>query len=269
MEQLPNSPAGGAIEGVISLAGPALAVGSSLVVTTSSEAAGVSVAASVVAGLGIVDWFRKLGTAKVKENLESLGQATEDALNRVERVLLEHGTSIDEIKSRLNSQDFKDGMASASLHALRTTQEDRLKRMARILANGVRENDLAPESLDDLMKAAVELSDADVGVLKFISSKQVELVTPGYKDAIYGWPDAWLREVQKRWQAALTERGSAFTQGKFNAGQWRSSLARLHGLGFIGPVQHNPTTNSPGEEPYGLLPMGQGFLDRLREIAAQ
>lgn len=110
-----------------------------MIASGASSATGITVAGSVVAGLGIVDWFRKLGAAKVNENLESLGQATEDALNRVERVLSEHGTSIDELKSRLNSQGFKDGMASASLQALRTAQSNRLKRLALILANGVRE----------------------------------------------------------------------------------------------------------------------------------
>jgi hypothetical protein len=175
------------------------------------------------------------------------------------------------LRSRVDSLGsdprFADAIAALALRAMHTSVKERLKRLARIVANGVKNDDLVPEGLDDMMRAAAELSNVDVAVLEFISSKQLELVSPGYKDAIYGWPDAWLREVQMRWQAALRERGKAFAQGEFNAGQWRSSLARLHSLGFVTPVQTNPTTNSPGEEPYGLLPLGQGFLERLQEIA--
>jgi DNA-binding transcriptional MerR regulator len=253
------------IEDAVSLARPALAAASAVVVAGASSGSGLAIAGSVVAGLGIVDWFRKLGTAKVNENLEALGEATEDALNRVERVLLEHGTSIDEIKSRLNSQDFKDDMASASLQALRTTQSNRLKRLALILANGVREDDLGPESLDDMMRAAVELKEIDVKVLQFISSRQESLLA-GAEKAVDGWPHAWLDKVQRLWQESLRERGTLYAPGKFNGSEWRSSLSRLHSFGFIIPVQPNMTTNSLGEEPFGLLLDGRKFLDRLSEI---
>jgi DNA-binding transcriptional MerR regulator len=264
-EETSKSPVGGVIEDAVSLARPALAAASAVVVAGASSGSGLAIAGSVVAGLGIVDWFRKLGTAKVNENLEALGEATEDALNPVERVLLEHGTSIDEIKSRLNSQDFKDDMASASLQALRTTQSNRLKRLALILANGVREDDLGPESLDDMMRAAVELKEIDVKVLQFISSRQESLLA-GAEKAVDGWPHAWLDKVQRLWQESLRERGTLYAPGKFNGSEWRSSLSRLHSFGFIIPVQPNMTTNSLGEEPFGLLLDGRKFLDRLSEI---
>jgi len=268
MEEVSRSPVDGAVESAIFVASPALAVGSALTANGTTSAMALTIAGGVVAGLGIVDWFRNLGNSKVNENIEALGRATEEALNRVESALQEHGTSIDEIKARIESPEFKEALASASLQALRTSQSKRIKRLANILANGVKDGDLEPEGLDDSMRAAVELGVTDVAVLRFISSSQIELVTSGYKDAIYGWPHAWLHEVQMRWQASLTNREQAFTQGDFDAGFWRSSLARLQAFGFIAPVQPNPTTNSPGEEPYGLLPRGQEFLNRLSEVFA-
>jgi hypothetical protein len=46
--------------------------------------------------MGFVNWLRKLGTFKVNENLEALGPATEDALQRVENQLRDHGIAMDE-----------------------------------------------------------------------------------------------------------------------------------------------------------------------------
>jgi hypothetical protein len=140
--------------------------------------------------------------------------------------------------------------------------------MALILANGVKRDDLQPESLDDMMRAATELRDIDLKVLNFIFSKQSSLLA-GAEKAVDGWPHAWQDSVQKLWQESLRERGSAFTPQMFSGGEWRSALSRLQSFGFIVPVQPNPTTNSPGEEPYGLLPHGHRFLEHLREIAVR
>jgi hypothetical protein len=49
---------------------------------------------------------------------------------------------------------------------MHTSVKDRLKRLARIVVNGVKEGDLEPESLDDMMRAATELSEPDIRLLK-------------------------------------------------------------------------------------------------------
>jgi len=49
---------------------------------------------------------------------------------------------------------------------MHTSVKDRLKRLARIVVNGVKEGDLEPESLDDMMRAATELSEPDISLLK-------------------------------------------------------------------------------------------------------
>jgi hypothetical protein len=263
MEELSESPVGGVIENAVSVARPALTVASAVIASGASAGTGLAVAGSVVAGLGIVDWFRKLGTAKVNENLESLGQATEDALNRVERALLEHDTSINEIKSRLSSQGFKDGMASASLQALRTTQADRLKRLALILANGVKEDDLEPEKLDDMMRAAVELKERDILALGFICSCQSKILADAER-----WPQLWFDSVRADWQKSSVEQSiKAQLAGSDDIGL-KSSLSRLAAFGFIVAIPPVGTANSPGKEPYALLSEGLRFYERLQEIAA-
>jgi DNA-binding transcriptional MerR regulator len=256
MEEISKSPIGGVIGNVISVARPALAVGST-VVTSGATVTGLAVAGGIVGGLGIVDWFRRLGSSKVNENLESLGQATEEALSRVENTLRKHGTSIDEIKARIESPEFKNGIASASLQALRTTQRNRLNRMAFILANGVKEDDLEPENLDDMMRAAVELKDADVVLLGKIYESQKSILNEPRMN-----PTNWFGQVQTRWNEFVDS-------GALDASKhlvYRSSLSRLESHGLIQKFREISTAGV-GLEPYALLVEGMKFYERLQEIA--
>lgn len=256
-EETSKSPVGDVVEDVISVARPALAVGSALIASGTTSATELVVAGGIVGGLGIVDWFRKLGAAKVNENLESLGQATEDALSRVEGVLLEHGTSVDEIRARIESKEFKEGMASATLQALRTTQKDRLKRMALILANGVNDSDLEPEGLDDMMRAAVELKDADIAFLEIMYKSQAPCLRDGsLTDAarserfIMLWPNQLPAPVGRPTEIS----------------KHRSSVARLQAHAF---AQYRTPGAGAGGELVFLLEEGAKFYERLREIGGE
>lgn len=255
-EELSQSPVGNLIESGLPVAGAAVSLGTAL---ASGGSTCFVLAGSIVAGLGIVDWFRKLGTSKVNENLEALGKATEDALNRVERILLEHGTSIDDIKNRLNSQDFMDGIASASLQALRTTQADRLKRMALILANGVKEDDLKPESLDDMIRAAVELKDADIVILGKIYDSQATIFRQRGMN-----PTNWFSQIQSLWNEFIKS-------GALNSSRhlvYRSSFSRLESHGLIQKFREISTAGV-GLEHYALLEEGKKFYERLQEIGTK
>ncbi len=259
-EELSQSAVGGAFESGASVASAAVALGTSLV---AGGPAGLAVAGSVVAGMGIVEWFRRLGASKVNENLESLGQATEDALNRVENVLREHGTAIEDIKRRLESEDFRNAMASASLQALRTTQQDRLKRLALILANGVKDNDLGLDSVDDMMRAAVELTEKDILELGALCSGQSKILADAEKSPMQ-WPD----NVRAYWQQRTIENHIAFREGRLSYRDHVGSYSRLAAFGFVAAFPARGTSNSPEEAPYALLPEGKRFYERLQEIAA-
>jgi DNA-binding transcriptional MerR regulator len=257
MAEASRSPVGGVIEAAVSLARPALAVASAVVATGASAGTGLAVAGSVVARLGIADWFRKLGTAKVNENLEALGRATEEALSRIESALREHGTSIDEIKARIDSTEFKDGMASAALQCLRTTQRDRLNRMALILAHGVNENDLDPESLDDMMRAAAELKDEDIVLLGKIYDSQKSLLDQRGLN-----PSNWFSQVQTYWNQFVDS--GALDVSKHL--EYRSSFSRLESLGLFQKFREISTA-AVGLEHYALLREGNKFHEHLQEIA--
>jgi hypothetical protein len=251
-EELLRPPIGELLESGSAVGGAVAALGTSLVAGSS---AGLAVAGSVVAGMGIVNWFRKLGTSKVNENLEALGQATEDALNRVEQILREKGRAIDEIKERLESNEFKDAMASASLQALRTTQKERLKRLALVLANGVKHNDLTPESTDDMMRAAIELNEADIALLGRIYEKQFRLLGYGYLSG------EWSQQIAGSWAMHFSNLDNR------EHVSFRASLARLQSQGLIVAIETMMTRDgSIAHQPFGLLPEGKEFFERLQEI---
>jgi hypothetical protein len=144
--------------------------------------------ATGVAALGrllkIPKMFSQAGTATVQENLEYLGDATEAAILRVEKGLDDSQTEIAKILLRIESQEFREAMASAALQTLRTTQKEKLKRIALILANGIAENDVKPETMDDMTRAAVELSNWDVQMLRDID--KLELVSADLKGSQSG-----------------------------------------------------------------------------------
>lgn len=252
-EELTQSPAGDVLGSTATVAGTTVTLANSL---AAGGHAGLAIAGSVVAGMGIVDWFRKLGTSKVNENLEALGQATEDALNRVENILKEQGTDIDEIRRRLDSEEFRNAMASASLQALRTTQQERLKRLASILANGVKDNDLSAENNDDMMRAAIELKDRDIELLGKIYKSQMGLL-----GAYQALSSEWSQQVTMSWPNDFS-----FLDAPGNRDA-RSSLARLQSAGLVQEVSTMMArTGTAANQPYGLLPDGSKFYERLQEI---
>jgi hypothetical protein len=242
-EELSSSPVDGAVEKVANLGGMIL------------EAIGFKGAS---AGIGFLSALKNLAANKDEANLIYFGEALVDDIRRLYRLHEELRQQFDE---SLKSLEFNSAVANATLHITRTNIESRLKRLAHLLTNGVSNNDLEPESLDDMMRAAVELKDRDVSALKFIHSFQSEIMVKAGK-----WPDQWLLDVQKSWQSSTFERGVALQKAGSDDFGWRSSLSRLQAFGFIIAVPANSTTNSPGNEPYGLLPEGFIFLQRLKEM---
>jgi len=148
-------------------------------------------------------------------------------------------------------------MASASLQALRTTQSGRLKRLARILANSVLENDLEPENLDDMMRAAVELKEADIVLLGNIYESQKSLLKQPRLN-----PSNWFGQVQTYWDRFVDS--GVLDVSKHLA--YRSSFSRLESCGLIQKFRQINTA-AVGLEHYALLKEGATFYERLQEIA--
>jgi hypothetical protein len=204
-----------------------------------------------------------LGVPTVEENLGHLGKATQLAISRLERKLETQGKDLDDFRDRLESKEFVDTLSAAVLQTQRTNDKKRLNRLASIIANSVEVNNLGADQTDDMMRAAVELKDEDISLLRKLYDSQNSLVTrllsnPGQD------PTYWHREVQRIWKE-FTNRGGLNPQEHLN---YRSSFSRLESLGLIQYV-NSAGSYGVGRDIYALLAEGKKFFERIQEIAAQ
>ena len=164
-----------------------------------------------------------------------------------------------QIESLKNDPRFAEAISALALRAMHTSVKDRLKRLARIVVNGVKEDDLEPESLDDMMRAAVELKDADIGLLGKIYEKQVGLIKEGRFLS-----SEWSEQIGYGWV-----RDFSWLDSQQHLG-YRASLARLQTTGLITQVETNIARNGLiAHQPFGLLPEGKKFYERLQETSAE
>jgi hypothetical protein len=163
------------------------------------------------------------------------------------------------IESLPDNPKFPEAISALALRAMQTSVKDRLRRLARIVVNGVKEDDLEPESLDDMMRAAVELKELDVQLLTKLCDSQGGLLTV-YKSL----SSEWSQQVAAGWPNSFSFLDSPDWSGA------RGSLVRLQASGLIQEVRTVTTpTGSISTQPFGLLPEGKKFHERLQEIAVQ
>jgi hypothetical protein len=146
----------------------------------------------------------------------------------------------EELRSRIeslpNDANFAEAISALALRAMHTSVKDRLKRLARIVVNGVKEDDLEPESLDDMMRAAVELNGQDLALLEELYEHQ---------------PRMDMNETEK---------------GRFDWYERMGSVAKLQAVAFA--QLRTPGTDG-GASILILLPMGKKFYERLQEISKE
>ncbi|MGA2886666.1 MAG: hypothetical protein ABSE51_01340 [Terracidiphilus sp.] len=240
-ESLSSSSVDGAVEKVATLGGIIL------------EAIGFTGASSSVRFLSTL---KSLAANKDEGNLIYFGEALIDDIRRLYRLYEGLKQRFDE---RINSSEFTAVVANATLHITRTNVEKRLKRLAHLIANGVKEGDLEPESLDDMMRAAVELKESDTVLLGKIYESQKSLLKQSRLH-----PSNWFGLVQTYWNQFVDS--GALDASKHLA--YRSSFSRLESHGLIQKFREISTAGV-GLEHYALLEEGLKFYEGLQEIAAQ
>jgi hypothetical protein len=201
--------------------------------------------------------LKNLAANKDEGNLIYFGDALNDDIRRLYRLYESLKQRFDE---RLSSPEFTAVVANATLYITRTNVESRLKRLAHLITNGVKEDDLEPESLDDMMRAAVELTDWDVIVLGKMFESQKQILSN--RNSSYDWST----NVGHIW----SDWGRVFSLGEEQHIKLRPSLSRLQSLGLIAEAQTNFTKDgSLARQAFGLLPEGMKLYERLQEIAVK
>ena len=122
-------------------------------------------------------------------------------------------------------------------------------------------NDLKPESIDQLMRAAAELRDHDIQVLESIYKMQNSLFIPAALQAPYV---NRVNNLNGMWMNWWKEGGACYLQDGGKA--YRSSCLHLQTAGFISSIGSNSILDGPSKINYELLIEGKRFYERLQEI---
>jgi hypothetical protein len=236
----------------------------------SLSASPVDKAASRIAGIGakflelagfvgtatladLIQELKNLAANKDEGNLIYFGEALIDDIRRLYQLNDEMRR---QVEGQLRSKEFHEAVANATLHITRTNIEVRLERVAILIANGVKSRDLAQESLDDMMRAAVELTDWDIFVLGKMYASQKHLLSNRHDS--FGWSE----QVGHVW----ADWSRIFGLGEDQHLKIRSALSRLQSIGLVAEAQTNFVKDgSLARQAFGLLPEGAKFHERLQK----
>jgi hypothetical protein len=123
----------------------------------------------------------------------------------------------------------------------------------------VKDDDLTPDSTDDMMRAAVELKDADIALLGHLYKYQNHILTETGMT-----PGKWFSDIQSAHRQLVDSR-VLDSREHLN---YRSSYLRLESLGLVQAIPSINNLDGVGYELYALLMAGKKFYERLQEIAA-
>ena len=202
--------------------------------------------------------LKDLAVRKDEANLIYFGHALLDDIRRLYRKNDEMRKQVQEI---LTSTEFQETIANATLHVVRTNVEVRLKRLSHIVANGVRENNLEEESLDDMMRSASLLTENDIKVLQIVYEMQKDMLSPEILSKQRGERTNALQSKWQRWWGQNIKNYQGVTGLEF-----KNSSARLLAAGLVGPMPKS-FSQSPTLDDLELLLNGIKFYEHLREIA--
>lgn len=259
MDTLQESPVTGRI--LDALSGPGATVATIGAAIVPAAAPALAVARASLLGLGLFRNAWKFGKPSVEKMVEDMDAEADREYQRIWKALNGNAARQQEFEARLQGQEAESARLSALFHGLRTSDPEKHVRLSRLTINCVFEEDLKPESLDNMMRAVVELKEADVSMLGKIYEAEKPMLDR-MERARQGnqLPPNLHSEIQPVWQGFIR------LLNPTEQLVYRSSLARLQSHGMIQQVSFS--NFGLGHEPYLLLDAGAKFYERLLEVSA-
>ena len=258
MESLQESPVTDRIVDAADATGVAAAVGSALVPPLGVALVPVGIAASA---LGAFSRALRLGKPTAKKMVEDLESDTVNQIRRIWSRLDKDTERQSEFEARLNSSEGQLAMLNECFHGLKSSDRAKHTRLAIVTVNSVLEGDLGEESLDTLMRAAVELKQYDLDLLADVYAMQIPFILA----------DHWAaKDIGEKWNilAAYWQKYWDQNQKKYRGlegSRFIGSFSRLEALGMIAPGPNRSSALSPVATCYLLLPDGIKFHERLQK----
>ena len=211
---------------------------------------------------GLIRWALKNGQTPLETIVEQIESSAAAAIARHEKRLDGHDKELKELWEKLLGQEAQTAYRAAVFHGMRTSDPAKHARLGALTINSICADDLIPERLDEVMRAAVELNEHDIRVLKSIYEMQVYFFTPAEMGKPYNFR---IDAIRSRWETwwehygltYLTDGGEAF----------RSSTARLQSTGLIISIGQVHVLAGPSVNDFELLIEGKRFYERLQEVA--
>ena len=216
-----------------------------------------------VPGAGLFAKALKSGQTPIAKVVEQVESGAYSEITRIWRHLEGHDVRQNEFEAQLKSHEAQNAYFSAVLHGIRTSDPKKQSRLGALTINCIYNNETKPESLDGMMRAAIELKDVDISMLGRLYPLGKPLLDR-MERAKQGLPASVPNlhgEIQNIWHK--------FGRSLNPAEQlvYRGSFARLQSHGMIQQV--TISNSEVGREPYLLLEDGAKFYERLQEIAVQ
>jgi hypothetical protein len=214
-------------------------------------------------GSGLFRWALKSGQTPVETIVEQLESSAFDEITRLEKRLDGHDEELKEFHERLRSQEAQTAYWAAVFHGMRTSDPAKHERLGALTIRCVYAGDLKPESLDDMMRAVVELGESDLEVLQEIYKMQDDLFSPSSLQMDYG---SRLNNIRTKWTEWWNHNGVNYRRDQ--GAVLRRSCTHLQSVGLISSIGSGHILDGPMINDYELLIEGKKFYERLQEIAA-
>jgi hypothetical protein len=116
-----------------------------------------------------------------------------------------------------------------------------------------------------MMRAAVELTDHDINVLRLIYEMQIHLFSLREMQKEYRWR---IDAIRSLWEQHWDSQAYSNYQGGLGLA-FNGSCARLQSVGLIGSIGTKTILRGPTMHDYELLPAGKKFYERLQEVPVE
>jgi len=164
----------------------------------------------------------------------------------------ENGELKEQFKDYVKTDEFSRLFEEACNKSADLTDGKRVARIGKILAHRIKVCPMTqPERVEQLMRAAREMSDQDVEILSQVYNAQFRSISGlGLQVDIDAINKIW-KESPPKIQGMLT-------------GDLESLLLKQQGLGLIRAVERRDTTLGPNETPFALTTLGADFIRHMQ-----
>ena len=262
MDRLQGETAAGAALDNIADTGAALATIGTVVAPIAAPAFGIARATFI--GLGLFGKAWRFGRPSVDQMIEDIETGADIRFREIEVKLEGQDSEQRKFEARLQSQEAETARLSALFHGLRSSDPEKHKRLGALTISCIFADDLKPESLDGMMRAAVELTEHDIDILGSIYKMEIHLFSPREMEKEYRWR---LDAIRSLWEERWNSQPFSSYQG-INGLAFNSSCARLQSAGLIASIGTKTILRGPTMHDYELLPEGKKFYERLQEVGS-